>query len=190
MMKQTIAKLQPKPKPKQAVYFYEVFPVIFVMLPKTKAYRNLRAISTTPKQLTYQVKLSTVKTQKTLEINEAQLSTTYYRFFIESLEPIDWIVEQCGFKQQPLTEIPQPKTRQIFPKHLQLENNKLERTFTAHQLPGTLLPGFVCELYGLCKRVLICVKPLAPEPASSQMGKYVRLLKIILLTDQSKGSHH
>ena len=179
-MKQTIAKLQSKPKPKQAACFYEVFPVNFVMLPKQKRIETLGRFQRLLNSLPCPVKLSAVKTQKTLEINEDQLSTTYYRFFIESLEPIDWIVEQCGFKQQPLTEIPQPKTLQICPKHLQLENKKLERTFTVYQLPGTLLPGFVCELYGLCERVLICVKPLPPEVASSQMGKYLRLLKSIL----------
>ena len=186
-MKQTIAKFQPKPKPKQASCFYEVFPVNFVMLPKQKRIETLGRFQRLLNSLPCPVKLSAVKTQKTLEINEDQLSTTYYRFFIESLESIDWIVEQCGFKQQPLTEIPKPKTLQIFPKHLQLENNKLERTFTVYQLPGTLLPGFVCELYGLCERVLVCVKPLPPEVASSQMGKYLRLLKSILLADQSKG---
>ncbi|MDR0460815.1 MAG: ATP-binding protein [Nitrososphaerota archaeon] len=187
MMKQTIAKLQPKPKLKQAVCFYEVFPVNYVMLPKQKRMETLGRFQRLLNSLPCSVKLSAVKTQKTLEINQNQLSTTYYRFFIESLEPIDWIAEQCGFKQQPLTEIPRQKTTQIYPKHLQLENKKFERTFTVYQLPGTLLPGFVCELYGLCERVLICVKPLPPEVASSRMGKYLRLLKSILLADQSKG---
>ncbi|MCL2432667.1 DUF87 domain-containing protein, partial [Candidatus Bathycorpusculum sp.] len=125
--------------------------------------------------------------QKTLQINEEELTTTYYRFFIESTEPIDWIIDQCNFKQQPLTELSKAKVAKPFPKHLQLENGKLQRTFTVYQLPGKLLPGFVSELYGLCEKVLIGVKPLSPEVASAQMGKYLRLLKSILLADQSKG---
>ncbi|MDR0374007.1 MAG: ATP-binding protein [Nitrososphaerota archaeon] len=184
MKKPKQAKLQPKSK---QVCLYEVFPVNFIMLPKQKRIETLGRFQRLLNSLPCQVKLSAIKTQKTIEISEDPLSTTYYRFFIESFEPIDWLIEQCGFKQQPLTEHPKPKIAKIYPKHLTLENGKLERTFTVYQLPGTLLPGFVSEIYGLCERVLVCIKPLAPEVASSQMGKYLRLLKSILLADQSKG---
>ena len=187
IMKQKLVKLQPKPKPKQAPCLYEVFPVNYVMLPKQKRIETIGRFQRLLNSLPCAIKLSAQKTQKTIEINNTQLSTTYCRFFIEAEEPIDWLIEQCNFKQQPLTEIPKPKTTAVFPKHIQLENNQLQKTFTIYQLPGTLLPGFVCELYGLCEQVLVCVKPLPPEVASSQMGKYLRLLKSILLADQSKG---
>jgi len=157
------------------------------MLPKQKRQETLGRFQRLLNSLPCQAKLTAVKTQKTLEITENQFTTTYYRFYIQTQEPIDWLIEQCGFKQQPLTELPKTKTAKTFPKHLQLENNKLQRTFTVYQLPGKLLPGFVSELYGLCEKVLISVKPLPPEVASTQMGKYLRLLKSILLADQSKG---
>jgi hypothetical protein len=157
------------------------------MLPRQKRQETLGRFQRLLNSLPCQTKLSAVKTQKTLEITENELTTTYYRFYIETLEPIDWLIEQCGFKQQPLTELPKPKTTKTFPKHLQLENNKLQRTFTIYQLPGKLLPGFVSELYGLCEKVQINIKPLPPEVASTQMGKYLRLQKSILLADQSKG---
>ena len=187
MHKKLLLKAKLNQPPQQPHCVYEVFPVNYVMLPKQKRQETLGRFQRLLNSLPCSVKLSAVKTQKTLEINENELSTTYYRFFIEAGESIDWLIEQCGFKQQPLTELPKPKTCQVFPKHLQLENGRFERSFTVYQLPGRLLPGFVCELYGLCERVLICVKPLAPEVASSRMGKYLRLLKSILLADQSKG---
>ncbi|MDR0461678.1 MAG: ATP-binding protein [Nitrososphaerota archaeon] len=166
---------------------YEVFPVNYVMLPKQKRVETLGRFQRLLNSLPCSVKLSAVKTQKTLQITEQELTTTYYRFFIESSEPIDWIIDQCNFKQQPLTELPKTTPAKTFPKHLLLKDGKLQRTFTVYQLPGTLLPGFVSELYGLCEKVLLCIKPLPPEVASSQMGKYLRLLKSILLADQSKG---
>ncbi|MCL2172381.1 MAG: ATP-binding protein [Candidatus Bathyarchaeota archaeon] len=157
------------------------------MLPKQKRQETLGRFQRLLNSLPCQATLTAQKTQKTLQINEEELTTTYYRFFIESTEPIDWIIDQCNFKQQPLTELSKAKVAKPFPKHLQLENGKLQRTFTIYQLPGKLLPGFVSELYGLCEKVLIGIKPLSPEVASAQMGKYLRLLKSILLADQSKG---
>ncbi|MDR0797916.1 MAG: hypothetical protein LBE70_04285, partial [Nitrososphaerota archaeon] len=183
---QKLLKLKSKLE-KQPTCLYEVFPVNFVMLPKQKRSETLGRFQRLLNSLPCPVKLSAMKTQKTLEITENQFTATYYRFFVESPEPIDWIIEQCGFKQQPLTETPKTKTAKTYPKHLLLENSKFQRTFTVYQLPGTLLPGFISELYGLCEKVLLCIKPLPPEVASSQMGKYLRLLKSILLADQSKG---
>lgn len=179
--------LKPKTE-KQTVCAYEVFPVNFVMLPKQKRDETLWRFQRLLNSLPCEVKLSAVKTQKTLEIAENKLTTTYYRFFVESRgEPIDWLLEQCGFKQQPLTELPKPLPVKTFPKYLALENGKLLRSFTVYQLPGTLLPGFVSDLYGLCERVLVCIKPLAPEVATSRMGKYMRFLKSLILADQTKG---
>ncbi|MCL2359019.1 MAG: ATP-binding protein [Nitrososphaerota archaeon] len=157
------------------------------MLPKQKREETLGRFQRLLNSLPNQTKLTAQKTQKTLEITQTNLTTTYSRFFIESPEAIDWLIEQCGFKQQPLPELPKTPTAQTFPKHLLLESGKLQKTFTIYQLPGTLLPGFVSELYGLCEQVLICIKPLSAEVASAQMGKYLRLLKSILLADQSKG---
>ncbi|MCL2135764.1 MAG: ATP-binding protein [Candidatus Bathyarchaeota archaeon] len=180
-------KLKQPQQQQQPPCIYEVFPVNYLMLPKQKRIETIGRYQRLLNSLPCQTKLSATKTQKTLQINDNQLTTTYYRFFIESPEPIDWLIEQCGFKQQPINKQPQTKTVKTFPKHLQHENGKLERTFTVYQLPGKLLPGFVSELYGLCERVLVCVKPLPPEVASSQMGKYLRLQKSILLADQTKG---
>ena len=166
---------------------YEVFPVNYIMLPASKRRETLGRFQRLLNSLPSQTTLTAIKTQKTLQITENKLTTTYYRFFIESSEPIDWLIEQCNFKQQPLTEQSKTKFAKMFPKHLQLENGKLQRTFTIYQLPGKLLPGFVSELYGLCEKVQIAIKPLLPEVATIQMGKYLRLQKSILLADQSKG---
>jgi Cdc6-like AAA superfamily ATPase len=180
------SKLKQQPPP-QSPCIYEVFPVNYAMLPKQKRIETLGRFQRLLNSLPCQTKLAAQKTQKTLQIHENEFTTNYYRFYIQSPEPIDWLIEQCGFKQQPLIEILQIKTTQTFPKHIQLENGKFQRTFTIYQLPGKLLPGFVSELYGLCEKVLICIKPLPPETATKQMGKYLRLQKSILLADQSKG---
>jgi len=157
------------------------------MLPKQKRAEALGRFQRLLNSLPCETKLIAQKTQKALEIAENQLTTTYYRFYLQTQEPLDWLIEQCGFKQQPLADLPKSVVTQNFPKYLILESGKFQKTFTVYQLPGTLLPGFVSELYGLCERVSICVKPLASEVASAQMGRYLRLLKSILLADQTKG---
>ena len=180
------SKLGQKQAP-QSVCTYEVFPVNYIMLPKQKRFEALGRFQRLLNSLPCQAKLSAIKTQKTLEINEQELTTTYYRFYIQTPEVIDWLIEQCGFKQQPLVELPNSKVAKVFPKYIQLENGKFSRSFTIYQLPGKLLPGFLSELYGLCEKVQINIKPLPPEAATIQMGKYLRLQKSILLADQSKG---
>jgi len=176
-----------KQQSQQPTYTYEVFPVNYVMLPKQKRQETLSHFQRLLNSLPCQTTLSATKTQKTIQITENELTTTYYRFFLKSLEPVDWLIEQCNFKQQPLTELPKTKTTKTFPKHLILENDKLQKTFTLYQLPGKLLPGFISELYGLCEKVQININPLPPETATTQMSKYLRLQKSILLADQTKG---
>ena len=167
---------------------YEVFPVNFVMLPKQKRDETLGRFQRLLNSLPCETRLSAVKTAKTLEIGENKLTTTYYRFFVESMgEPVDWLLEQCGFKQQPLTELPKPEPVKTFPKYMALQSGKLMKSFAVYQLPGMLLPGFVSELYGLCDRILICIKPLPPEMATTRMGKYMRFLRSLILADQTKG---
>jgi len=181
--------LKPKlTKPQQTSCCYEVFPVNFIMLPRQKRLEALgrfqRLLNSLPSN---QVRLSAVHTKKTLNIKDQELTTSYYRFIIETPEPIDWTLEQCSFKHQPLPDSTQPKIIKTLSKHTILEDGKLQRTFTITQLPNILLPGFISEIYGLCEKVLICLKPLPPETATSQMSKYLRLLKSIILANQSKG---
>jgi hypothetical protein len=170
------------------VCVYEVFPVNFVMLSKEKKDEVLLRFFRLLNSLPCQVRLFAVKSQKVVEVGGDEFSTTYYRFFVESVgEPIDWLLEQCGFKYQPLTELAKPQIAEVYPKHIALKDGKVLRSFTVYQLPGTLLAGFICELYGLCERVLIEVKPLKADLASARMGKYVRFLKSLMLAEQAKG---
>src|SRR5215469_13763199 len=110
LLKATLNHQSPQP-----ACAYEVFPVNYVMLPKQKRQETLGRFQRLLNSLPCQAKLTAVKTQKTLEITENQFTTTYYRFYIQTQEPIDWLIEQCGFKQQPLTELPKTKTAKTFP---------------------------------------------------------------------------
>ncbi|MBW2559141.1 MAG: hypothetical protein JRD69_09985, partial [Deltaproteobacteria bacterium] len=104
-----------------------------------------------------------MRTTEKITIGNNQIETTYYRFFVESIgEPVDWILEQCGFKHQPIMELPKIEPVKVFSKYMALPGGKLMRTYTMYSLPGTLWPGFLYDTYGIADRIMLRVRPLPP----------------------------
>jgi len=168
---------------------YEVFPVNYMMLSAERRDSVLGRFQTFLNSLPCEARIWVVKTTQKIPVGESVFEASYYRFFMESIgEPVNWLLEQCGFKHQPLTELPKAEPVKVFSKHMAMQGGRLMKTFTVYSLPGTICPGFISGTYGVCEMLMVDFKPLLPEEATLKMGRYMRLLRSLLLADQSKGS--
>jgi hypothetical protein len=172
----------------QEVYTYEVFPVNYATLPPKKQEEVLGKFQAFINSLGCEARIWIVKTEQKVPVGNEEYQTVFYRFYVESLgEPVDWLLEQCGFKCQPVTELPKVEPVKVFPKLLVLPGGKLMKTFTIYSLPGILWPGFLYSVFGVCDRIIMQIRPLPTDEATSKMGKYMRLLRSLLIADQQKG---
>lgn len=169
-------------------YCYEIVPINFLLLTDAKQDETVDMFKRLVNTLTKPIKIIILKTSKTIAIGGRPFKSEYYRFFIESVgEPIDTILEACGFAYQPVTSIPQPKMIKAFSKYVALEGGRLAKTCTILKLPGTLVEGFLSETYGYVDQIIIKINPLPQELAVARFRKYLRLLKSMILADQSSG---
>jgi len=172
----------------RAAYYYEILPVNFVMLPNDKQDETTNAFRRFLNSLSFPIRIIIWKSSKTAKIGDIEIPCEYYRFFIESRgEPIDSQLEACGLKFQPVTEIPRLNVVKGFTKYVVAQDGLLAKTSTILRLPGTLIEGFICETYGFADQIIISIHPISPEVAAMRFRKYMRLLKSMILADQSKG---
>jgi hypothetical protein len=146
----------------QEVYTYEVFPVNYATLPPKKQEEVLGKFQAFINSLGCEARIWIVKTEQKVPVGNEEYQTVFYRFYVESLgEPVDWLLEQCGFKCQPVTELPKVEPVKVFPKLLVLPGGKLMKTFTIYSLPGILWPGFLYSVFGVCDRIIMQIRPPA-----------------------------
>jgi hypothetical protein len=173
----------------KALYAYEVFPINFNMLPIEKQGEVVDRFKGFLNGLSKELRTHVVKSKKTVDLGGGEsFETTYYRFFMESYgAPIDHLLTYMNLKYQRVTEVPTVEPVKAFARWMALPGGQLMKAYTIYALPGSLIEGFITETYGVAERVLICVEPLRPEQAAKRMGKYMRLMKGLVLADQSKG---
>ena len=168
-------------------FIYEIFPVNFVMLPDSKQDETVEAFKRFLNGLDCPVKIIIMHTSKTVEIGDRSFETKYYRFFIKSERPIDTLLQSANMRFQPLINLPPLRIVKSFTKYLALEGDQLAKAATVIWLPGMLVEGFIAETYGVADRVVISIKPIPPEQATVKFRKYLRILRGMILADQSKG---
>jgi len=160
----------------------------FLMLPEAKRNALVEGFHAFLNGLTNDVRIMAIRTGRMVSVGGEKFETEYYRFFIESVgAPIDYLLESQGLKYQLLTEVPAVQPVKVFGKHLAMRGGRLLRSFTVYGLPGTLVEGFISEVYGVAERVMLTIRPLPPEEAATKMGKYMRFLKSVILADHAKG---
>jgi hypothetical protein len=168
-------------------YVYEVYPSNFYLLPdqrRNALVDNFRAFLNA---LSSDLRITVMRTERPVEIGGQQIVTSYYRFFMESGEAIDHLLDASGIRFQPLAEAPALEPVKVFTKHMALKGGILMRTFTVYALPESLVEGFISELYGVAERIVLYIRPLPPDIATSKMRSYKTLLQSLADSDAARG---
>jgi hypothetical protein len=169
-------------------HVYEVFPINFVYLSPSKQDKVLASFQGFLNSLNRPLEILALKTRTTVKVEDRNFETTYYKFYLESLgEPLDALLDAAGLKYLRVVEIPRPEVNISRPTLLILRDGSLMKTFTICSLPQTIPAGFLSELYGPASQIRLLIRPVAPEAATIKIQNYMRLLKGIIIADQSAG---
>ena len=168
-------------------YVYEVYPSNFYLLPEQRRNALVDNFRAFLNALSSDLKITVVRAEKPIEIGGQQIITSYYRFFMESTEPIDHLLDAVGIRFQPLAEPPALEPVKVFTKHMALKGGTLMKAFTVYALPESVVEGFVSELYGAAERIVLYIRPLPPDIATSKMRNYKTLLQSLVDSDAARG---
>ena len=159
----------------EPTYIYELFPMNFVDLPDKEQDRIVDNFREFLNSLDGQVKITIARSSKEVALGDSAFEAKYFRFFIQSKEPIDAQLETAGLNYQRTTESPEPKITRAFKSFAAVEGGQTLQTATICELPPTLTEGFPCELYRYVDRITLTVTPLTQEDAVLKLDKFWRL---------------
>ena len=168
-------------------YAYEVYPSNFYLLPRHRREGLIDNFRAFLNALSSELRITAIRTERTVGIGDQGIVTSYYRFFMESCEPIDYLLEAYGIRFQPIIEAPRLEPVKIFRKHMALKGGVLMRAFTVYALPELLTEGFISELYGVAERIILHIRPLQPDVAAAKIKGYRTLLQSIVDSDVAGG---
>ena len=168
-------------------YVYEVYPSNFYLLPEQRRNALVDNFRAFLNALSSDLRITVIRNERPVEIGGQQIITSYYRFFMESGEAIDHLLDASGIRFQSLAEAPVLEPVKVFAKHMALKGGVLMRAFTVYALPESLVEGFVSELYGVAERIILYVRPLPPDIATGKMRSYKTLLQSLADADAVRG---
>ena len=168
-------------------YAYEVYPSNFYLLPEQRRNALVDNFRAFLNALSSDLRITVIRNERPVEIGGQQIVTSYYRFFMESAEAIDHLLDASGIRFQPLAEAPVLEPVKVFAKHMALKGGVLMRAFTVYALPESLVEGFISELYGTAERIVLYIRPLPPDIATSKMRSYKTLLQSLADADAARG---
>lgn len=168
---------------------YEILPVGFWMLPPERRLGIVEEFRRLCVLVQKELKIYAIRSSRSIPVPGGEYRSTFYKFYVECEEPIDYLLSDVGFGFQSIPKIPKLKVRREKLKLLVLEDGRKARVYTIWWLPSTLNLGFLGELYGLedLERLVLTVKPLMPDEAVSRMRKYTSFLRSIALTERIRG---
>jgi len=168
-------------------YVYEVYPSNFFLLSESRRNSLVDGFRAFLNGLPSDLRITIMRSDREVEIGSEKIVTSYNRFFMESAEPIDYLLDASGIRFQPISEVPLQEPVKIFTKQMALPGGVLLKAFTIYSLPESLVEGFVSELYGVAERIILYVKPLSPDVATAKMKGYKTLLQSLVDSDAARG---
>lgn len=175
-------------------YTYELFPVNFVDLSDDDQDKLVNSFRGFLNSLDQRVKVTVVRVRKEVRLGNTPTKVEFFKFFIQSVNPIDAQLNAGGFKYQRTLESPEPDIVHSFRTFVTIRGGMNQRTFTIYKMPARLIEGFPTELYPWVDRVSIVAKPLPQGDAAQKVEKFLTLQRGTLRSgvarqeDVSKGN--
>ncbi|MBA7623530.1 hypothetical protein ES703_30926 [subsurface metagenome] len=186
--------LRPEKKEERWKYAYELFPVNFADLSDDDQDKLVDSFRGFLNSLDQRVKVTVVRVRKEVRLGSTPTEVEFFKFFIQSVEPIDAQLNAGGFKYQRTLESPEPDIVHSFRTFVTIRGGRNQRTFTIYRMPARLIEGFPTELYPWVDRVSIVAKPLPQGDAAQKVEKFLTLQRGTLRSgvarqeDVSKGN--
>ena len=181
-----MAKNEPASEPNAPV-IYELRSINLTNLPEKEQGSVLDRFASFLDSLTEPIKFHIVQDETEVESIGAAYQIPYKRFFLEIGSQADSLVRRLGTRMTRAAMLPLLKTAEVRPKYLLDSEGLYVQVYCITRLGGSLVPGFLTELYQVVHSIVVDIGPIDVFDAKKLVGAYVRSIGSRLILRQSEG---
>jgi len=111
----------------------------------------------------------------------------YKRFFVETRSQVDSLVQKLGTRMVRVHALPQIRPTRVSPRYIVDSESNYVQTYCITRLGGTLVPGFLAELYQLAYSIMVDIDPIDIYEAKKMVRSYARSVGSRLILRQNEG---
>ncbi len=170
--------------------YYQVYPIGFPLLSEDEQEAIVNAFMHMLNALSKPITFIVQRSEQVVPLEDIEVRTAVYSFYIASQERIDRLLEQCGLRYEPLLEPPpsliDPKFCQINPKNI-VCRGRVYKVLTIYGLPPTLRDGWLYEIYPYIDEIRIQIIPISIHRAYKLLRSKQRLLQALVASYDVEG---
>ncbi len=168
-------------------FVYELRSVNLTNLPEKEQGAVLDGFASFLDSLTEPITFHIVQDEREVEAVGALYKVPYKRFFVETHSQVDSLVLKLGTRITRVHAIPSIKMAGVHPKYIVDSEGRYVQTYCITRLGGTLVPGFLAELYQIAHSIMVDVDPIDIYDAKKIAKSYAKSVGSRLVLRQTEG---
>ena len=168
-------------------FVYELRSVNLTNLPEKEQGAVLDGFASFLDSLTEPITFHIVQDEREVEAVGALYQIPYKRFFVETHSQVDSLVLKLGTRITRVHAIPSIKMAGVHPKYIVDSEGRYVQTYCITRLGGTLVPGFLAELYQIAHSIMVDVDPIDIYDAKKIAKSYAKSVGSRLVLRQTEG---
>jgi len=170
-----------------APVIYELRSINLANLPEKEQGSVLDRFASFLDSLTEPITFHIVQDERNVESIGAAYQIPYKRFFLEMHSQADSLVRKLGTRMTRVHSLPGIKAVDARPKYLVDSDGLCAQTYCITRLGGTLVPGFLAELYQVAYSIMVDIDPIDIYDAKKMVKSYAQSVGSKLMLRQSEG---
>jgi len=171
-------------------FYYQVYPVGFPLLSEEEQEAIINGFTHMLNAISRPLTFIVQRSEQTISLEDTEVRTTVYSFYIASQERIDRLLDQVGLRYEPLLEPPpnviDPRFCKINPKSI-VCRGRVYKVLTIYGLPPRLRDGWLFEIYPYADEVRIQVVPIPTHQAYRLLRSRHRILRALVASYDIEG---
>jgi hypothetical protein len=137
--------------------------------------------------LTEPITFHVVQDEREVEAIGAIYQIPYKRFFVETPSQVDSLVQKLGTRMVRAHTLPVIMGARTCPRYIVDSEGRCVQTYCITRLGGTLVPGFLAELYQIAYSIMVDIDPIDIYEAKKTVKSYARSVGSRLVLRQTEG---
>jgi hypothetical protein len=179
-------KKKPSAGPRPSV-LYELRSVNLANLPEKEQGSVLDRFASFLDSLTEPITFHIFQDEREVEAIGALYQIPYKRFFLETHSQVDSLVQKLGTRMTRVHALPQIRPARVNPRYIVDSEGHYIQTYSISRLGGTLVPGFLAELYQIAYCLMLDIDPIDIYEAKKMARSYARSVGSRLILRQNEG---
>ncbi len=166
---------------------YELRSINLSNLPEKEQGAVLDRFASFLDSLTEPITFHIVQDEREVESIGAMYQIPYKRFFVETRSQVDSLILKLGTRMARAHALPLIKMARVHPKYIVDSQGRYVQTYCITRLGGTLVPGFLAELYQIAYSIMVDIEPIDIYEAKKMVKSYAKSVGSRLVLRQTEG---